>query len=84
MIELFHFLFFLLSFLLVFGLLNKSKIFNKISNAVIAFIIAFYVTFASFSFAKDIQKLLAYFGILVIAILGIILIYTSFKPKKQK
>lgn len=85
MIELlFQFLFFLLSFLLVFGMLNKLRIFNKNLNVVIAFVVAFYVLSASFIFAEDIQKVLAYFGILVIIVFGAILIYTSSRPREQK
>jgi len=83
---LFQFLFFMLSFLLVFGMLNKLRIFNRNLNAVIAFVVAFYVISASFLFTEDVQKILAYFGILVIIVLGAILVYTSsgLREKKRK
>jgi uncharacterized membrane protein len=82
----FQLLLFLLSFLLVFGTLNKLRIFNRNLNAVIALVVAFYVISASFLFTEDVQKILAYFGILVIIVFGAILAYTSsgLREKKKK
>jgi uncharacterized membrane protein len=55
-------------------------------NAVIALVVAFYVISASFLFTEDVQKILAYFGILVIIVFGAILAYTSsgLREKKKK
>lgn len=83
MLELISILFFLLTFLLVYGMLNKLKIFPITVNAVVAVCVAFYSILTYFIFAEDIQSVLAWAGVVIIAGFGIAMLYLSLRKRSQ-
>jgi hypothetical protein len=75
-------LFFLLTFLIVFGALNKLKIFQNTVNAIVAVVTAFYSLLTFFLFGENVQKVMAWSGIVLLSVFGIALLSIAAKKKE--